>query len=73
MRKLIYRFSLFVAVVTFISCLLSGISLGTSLSRSAIVFILMLFIIIVALKLLRWGLLITAPGEAETPAEPKSE
>lgn len=61
MKKLIYRISMLVGVLTLISCLLSGISLYTSIIRSVIVFLSMLFIIIMALKILRWGLLITEP------------
>ena len=65
MKKLIYRFSMLIAVITLISCLLSGISLYTSIVRSAVVFLGMLFIIIVSLKILRWGLLLTEPKPAE--------
>lgn len=62
MKQFVYRLSLFVTIVTFITCLLSGISLATSIIRSAIVFLVTLFIIIVALNILRWGLLAASPA-----------
>lgn len=61
MKKLIYRFSILIGALTLISCLLGGISLYTSITRSVIVFLSMLFIIIMSLKVLRWGLLIAEP------------
>ena len=74
MKKLIYRFSMLVGVVTLISCLMSGISLYTSITRSVIVFLSMLFIIIMALKILRWGLLLTEPKtEPQQEALEKTE
>ena len=65
MKKLIYRFSLFISVVAFMSSLLSGISLGTSLMRSMIVFLGMMFIIVITLKLLRWGIIIATPKQTD--------
>ena len=57
MKKLVYRVSLLVTVITLITCLLSGISLFTSILRSAEVFFGSLIVIIIALNILRWGLL----------------
>jgi len=65
MKKLIYRFSLFVSIIAFLSSAFSGISIGTSFIRSVIVFLGMLFIIVLTLKLLRWGIMISAPKQTE--------
>jgi len=65
MKKLIYRFSLFVSIAAFLSSTFSGISIGTSFIRSIIVFLGMLLIIVLTLKLLRWGIMIAAPKQTE--------
>lgn len=65
MKKLIYRFSIFVSIVAFLSSLISGISIGTSLMRSMMVFLAMLFIIVITLKILRWSIMISAPKEID--------
>lgn len=75
MKKLIGRFSLFISVVTFVTCMLSGISIGTSLLRSFIVYIGMIFIFVVSLKILRWALLLAdrpKSGGTETVMETKN-
>ncbi len=72
-KKLIGRFSLFVSVVTFISCIMSGISLGVSIVRSLVVYLGMIFIFVLALKVLRWGLLVTASQPQENSVQQKSE
>ena len=72
-RKFIGRFSMLMAVVTFISCVLSGISLPTSILRSVEVYLGMIFIFVITLKVLRWGLLATASSGQENQVEQKSE
>ncbi len=71
-KKLISRFSLFVAVVTFVTCLLNGISLSTSILRTFIVYIGMIFIFVVFLKILRWALLVSSKPQTEQTIQ-KSE
>jgi hypothetical protein len=73
MKKLIYRFSLLVSVVAFISSALSGISIGTSLMRSMFVFLGMMFIIVITLKLLRWGIIISAPKQIDQAVKQNNE
>lgn len=66
MKKLVYRLSLLLTVITFITCLLSGISLFTSIIRSIEVFFGALVVIIIALNILRWGLMPTFRANTET-------
>lgn len=66
LKKFILRIALLAAVVTFISCLLNGISIATSLMRSAVVYLLALLLEIIALNMLRWGIWATAPSQKIT-------
>lgn len=61
MKGFVYRVAIFVAVVSLITSLLSGVSIMTSIIRSCVVFLATLVIIIGALNVLRWGLLKTNP------------
>ncbi len=75
MKKLIGRFSLFISVLAFVTCMLNGISIGTSLLRSFMVYIGMIFLFVVSLKILRWGLLLAGRPKAsqnETVMETKT-
>ncbi len=54
MNKPVYKFALFIALVTLSLCILSGISITTSILRTAIVFLGTLFIVAVFATLLRW-------------------
>jgi len=56
MKKGVYKIALLISVANFISCLLGGITLYTSLLRSVIVFIGTLFLFAVFLILFRWGM-----------------
>jgi len=59
MVKLLYMFAMFVAIVTFIITIISGISLVTGIVRSAIVFLGILFTFFIAGHLLKYGVLLT--------------
>jgi len=59
MKKIIYGIALLVCVITFVLCVIQGISLLTSLFRSAIVFLGVLFIFFMAANVLHWGMLLT--------------
>ncbi len=54
MSAIFYKFALLIAMVTLVLCLLSGISILTSLFRTGVVFLGTLFVIAVALWVLRW-------------------
>jgi len=56
MRKFIYRFALFMTILSFVICLVSGKTLMTTLIRSIEVFFGTIIVIILALNILRWGL-----------------
>lgn len=53
MNKIIYSFALFVSVITFIFCTISGISLFTGFVRSSIVFLGILFTFSIAGQVLK--------------------
>lgn len=59
MVKLLYMFAMFVAIVTFIITIISGISFLTGIVRSAIVFLGILLTFFVAGHLLKYGVLLT--------------
>ena len=59
MKNLVYKLSFFVALLTFIINVFSGITLLTCLFRSVLVFLLMLLISVLALKILRWALMLS--------------
>ncbi len=77
MKKVIYRLSFFVAVLALLSSLFSGVSIVTSIVRSAVVFLATLLLIIIALNVLRWGILLTAQDknqeEKQVETKQKSE
>jgi hypothetical protein len=56
MKKIIYRFALFMTILSFVICLVSGKSLMTTMVRSTEVFFGTIIVIIIALNVLRWGL-----------------
>lgn len=59
MNKIIYTFTIVVTVATFVLTIIGGISLFTSIIRSAIVFIGILLTFFIAGHLLRLGILLT--------------
>ena len=74
MKSLIYKFAFLISIIAFVSGLLNGISLFTSLFRSVLVFMATIFVVIISLNMLRWSLLSanqppqaqTTPGKSET-------
>jgi len=56
MKKGMYKIALLISLANLISCILGGISLLTSVVRSVVVFVGVLFLFAVFLIVLRWGL-----------------
>ncbi len=56
MKKGLYKIATLIAIANFISCILGGITITTSLLRSMIVFIGTLFVFALFMIVLRWGL-----------------
>ena len=56
MKQGLYKIATLISIANFISCMLGGITLTTSLLRSAIVFIGTLFVFAIFMFVLRWGL-----------------
>ncbi len=72
MNKGIYKIAVLISLATLISCLLSGISLETSLVRTVLVFLGILFVFAIFMQLLRWGLGSNYfVQKEETPSEEK--
>lgn len=69
MKKLIYRLSFFVALLTFLINLLNGITILTSITRSAIVFLVMMLLSVVTLKILHWTLMLKENEPMEDSVE----
>ncbi len=63
LKKFILRIALLAAVITFLTCMLNGISIATSIVRSVVVYLLALLLEVIALNLLRWGVWATAPTQ----------
>ncbi len=59
MKSLIYKFAFWVSIIAFVTSLLNGVTLFTSLMRSGLVFMATLFVVIISLNMLRWSLLST--------------
>ncbi|MCF7800556.1 MAG: hypothetical protein K9N34_00925 [Candidatus Marinimicrobia bacterium] len=57
--KVIYRIASLVAMVALIACLLGGISLWTSLVRTGVVFVGVLFAFFIAGQLFQLGMFVT--------------
>ncbi len=66
MSKMIYTFALFLAVLTFVLCIIGGISIFTGFVRSALVFLGVLFTFSIAGHLLR---LVVVMGEKHSQRE----
>jgi hypothetical protein len=76
LRKFVYRLSILMAVVAFITSRLNGITLLTSFIRSAIVFVGTIVLVILALNAVRWGMMLNRqePESTEsTHVEPKKQ
>lgn len=56
MKKGLYQIATLISIANFISCVLGGITITTSLVRSLIVFIGTLFVFAIFIFVLRWGL-----------------
>ena len=69
MEKFIHKFSLFLGLITFVTCVFSNISLFTSLVRSVEVYLGIIFIFFIGGHLLRIGVAIMA----EKPPEPEED
>ncbi len=65
MKKFIYRIANFIALLTFITNLLNGTTLLTSIIRSVIAFLIMLFLSVIMLKILRWTLMLSQKESSE--------
>ncbi len=73
LKKLILRIASLAAVVTFVTCALNGITLFTSLFRSAVVYLLTILLAVIMLNVLRWGVLVTSPSSTQVPEKKESE
>lgn len=73
MNKIIYSFALFIAVITFIFCTISGISIFTGFVRSAIVFLGILFTFSIAGQILRLVIIFGKKSEEEQESNPPQE
>ncbi len=56
MKQGLYKIATLISIANFISCILGGITITTSLLRSVIVFIGTLFVFALFMIVLRWGL-----------------
>ena len=61
MKGIVYKIAIFIALTSFVTSILNGISIATSIIRSGVVFLITLVVIIIALNLLRWGLMKSMP------------
>jgi hypothetical protein len=59
MKKIIYGIALLTAILTFLICLVNGISLLAGIFRSGVVFLGVLFVFSIAGHLLSWGIMLT--------------
>jgi hypothetical protein len=64
MNKIVYLLALATAMITFVLCTIQGISVVTTLFRTAIVYIGVIFIFFIAANLLRWSMIL-APKNKE--------
>ena len=71
-KLIVNKFALLVSVIAFISALIGGISLGTALIRSSLVYLFTLVVIIIALRILKWNFL-NSPSKAVVNDEKNSE
>ncbi len=62
MKSFIYKFAFLVALIALVSGILSGVSLFTSVLRSAVVFLGTILVMILAFYILRWSL--SAPPQS---------
>lgn len=63
--KIIYSIAGLASVITFALCIISGISFFTSLVRTAVVFLGVLFIFFVASNILKFGILLTTKKQKD--------
>lgn len=59
MHRFIYRFSIFVSLITLVSALMNGVSIMTTFIRTGLVFLGTLFLFIIFLNLMRWAIVTT--------------
>ncbi|EHO42266.1 hypothetical protein [Caldithrix abyssi] len=73
LRKLILRIASLAAIITFVTCALNGISLMTSIFRSAVVYLLTILLAVIMLNILRWGVLATSPPDTLPKKQERKE
>ncbi len=71
-KIIINKFSFFIALLAFLTALISGISIGTALLRSTLVYLFTLLIIIIAIRILKWNFL-NSSGEPAVNNEKNSK
>ncbi len=59
MHRFIYKFSIFASLITFVSALLNGVSVMTTVLRSGLVFLGTLILFIIFLNIMRWAIVAT--------------
>lgn len=61
MIKLANKFAILIAAITFVMCLIGGISVSTTLVRTGVVFVGMLLAFYISGQMLKLGLIIMTP------------
>ena len=59
MHRFIYRFAIFVSLITLVSALMNGVSIMTTFIRTGLVFLGTLILFIIFLNLMRWAIVTT--------------
>lgn len=59
MHRFMYKFAAFIAIIAFMTAMLNGVSISTSLFRSGLIFLGTLLVFILALNLMRWSIVST--------------
>ncbi len=73
LKKFILRIALLAAVIAFLTCMLNGISIITSIFRSVVVYLLALLLEVIALNIMRWGIWATAPNPPQNVPQKNKE
>ena len=73
MKKLIYRLSMLVAIITFVTNVMNNITIPTAFLRTIIAFLIMLFLSVIALKFIHWTLMMSKKKPSEEIVKSRAE
>ncbi len=73
MHRFIYKFSIFVSIITLVTAFMNGVSPMTTILRTGIVFLGTMFLFVIFLNIMRWAIVTTTIIEKQNEETDKEK